>query len=83
MKRIQIDLPDYIMKMVDEICSSTDWKEKELIIRSIERMYRDYVEVQKDPVRLIRVYRNIEFVPESVNPSDWDPIIQKFIPKGV
>ena len=60
MKRLQIDLPDYIMKMVDEICSSTDWKEKELVIRSIEIMYRDFVEVQKDPVRLIRVYRNVD-----------------------
>jgi hypothetical protein len=57
MKRIQIDLPDYIVQMIKELNYSLDWKEREIIIRAIEQMYKDFCAVGKDPLRIFHVYR--------------------------
>lgn len=60
MKRVQIDIPPYIEKMMKEIFDATTWKDKELICRAVEKMYIDFVEHDRDVLRLTKVYRNIE-----------------------
>lgn len=59
MKRLQIDLPDYIVKAMQEIQSKSDWKEKDIVIRAIENLYRDFIAVGGDILRLTEVYRKI------------------------
>ena len=60
MKRVQIDIPPYVEKMMKEISDATTWKDKELICRAIEKMYIDFVDHERDVLRLTKVYRNIE-----------------------
>lgn len=60
MKRLQIDLPDYICQILSEINLKSDWKEKEIVIRAIEHLYRDFILCGSDIVRLTKVYRKID-----------------------
>lgn len=60
MKRLQIDLPDYICQMLSEINQKSDWKEKEIVIRAIEHLYRHFILCGSDIVRLTKVYRKID-----------------------
>ena len=48
MKRVQVDIPDYVEKMMKEISSATTWKDREIICRAIEKMYIDYVDHERD-----------------------------------
>lgn len=59
MKRLQIDLPDYIVQAMQEIQSKSDWKDKDIVIRAIENLYRDFIAVDGDILRLTEVYRKI------------------------
>lgn len=60
MKRLQIDLPDYIVQAMQEIQSKSDWKDKDIVIRAIENLYRDFIAVDGDILRLTEVYRKID-----------------------
>lgn len=60
MKRLQIDLPDYIVQAMQEIQSKSDWKDKDIVIRAIENLYRDFIAVDGDILRLMEVYRKID-----------------------
>lgn len=60
-KKVQIELPDYIEQMMKELSDALNWKDREIIMRSIERLYKDFVDVGKDPVRIFHVYRKDGF----------------------
>lgn len=60
-KKVQIELPDYIDKMMKELSDSLNWKDREIIMRSVERLYKDFVDAGKDPVRIFHVYRKDGF----------------------
>lgn len=61
MKKLQIDLPEYLVKMMKELNEALDWKEREIVIRSVERLYKDFIDSDKDPIRIFHVYRKDGF----------------------
>lgn len=61
MKKLQIDLPEYLVKMMKELNEALDWKEREIVIRSVERLYKDFIDSGKDPMRIFHVYRKDGF----------------------